>query len=86
MGQHKRVAHAGKISGVNDIALAKAQLRSKILASRVRRESSNQAFTANLLELVSQLDAQSVATYVSFGTEPATTDFISSLLDDGIEV
>lgn len=71
---------------MNDIALAKAQLRSKILASRVRRESSNQAFTANLLELVSQLDAQSVATYLSFGTEPATTDFIDSLLDDGIEV
>jgi len=71
---------------VNDIALAKAQLRSKILASRVRRESSNQALTANLLELVSQLDAQSVATYLSFGTEPATTDFIDSLLDDGIEV
>jgi 5-formyltetrahydrofolate cyclo-ligase len=86
LGQHKRVAHAGKISGVNDIALAKAQLRSKILASRVRRESSNQALTANLLELVSQLDAQSVATYLSFGTEPATTDFIDSLLDDGIEV
>ena len=86
MGQHKRVAHAGKISGVNDIALAKAQLRSKILASRVGRESSNQALTANLLELVSRLKVQSVATYLSFGTEPSTTDFISSLLDDGIEV
>lgn len=71
---------------MNDIALAKAQLRSKILASRVRRESSNQALTANLLELVSQLKVQSVATYLSFGTEPATTDFIDSLLDDGIEV
>ena len=71
---------------MNDIALAKAQLRSKILASRVGRESSNQALTANLLELVTQLDAQSVATYLSFGTEPATTEFISSLLDDGIEV
>ena len=71
---------------MNDIALAKAQLRSKILASRVRRESSNQALTANLLELVSQLKVQSVATYLSFGTEPSTTEFISSLLDDGIEV
>jgi len=71
---------------VNDIALAKAQLRSKILASRVRRESSNQALTANLLELFSQLKVQSVATYQSFGTEPSTTDFISSLLDEGIEV
>jgi 5-formyltetrahydrofolate cyclo-ligase len=71
---------------VNDIALAKAQLRSKILASRAGRESSDQALTANLLELVSQLDAQSVATYLSFGTEPSTTDFISSLLKDSIEV
>jgi 5-formyltetrahydrofolate cyclo-ligase len=71
---------------VNDIALAKAQLRSKILASRVGRESSNQALTANLLELVSQLKAQSVAAYLSFGTEPSTTDFISSLLKAGIEV
>lgn len=71
---------------MNDIALAKAQLRSKILASRVGRESSNQALTANLLELVSRLKVQRVATYLSFGTEPSTTDFISSLLDDGIEV
>ena len=71
---------------MNDIALAKAQLRSKILASRVGRESSNQALTANLLELVSQLNVQSVATYLSFGTEPSTTDFISSLVKAGIEV
>ena len=71
---------------MNDIALAKAQLRSKILASRVGRESSNQALTANILGLVSQLKVHSVATYLSFGTEPSTTDFISSLLDDGIEV
>jgi len=71
---------------VNDNALAKAQLRSKILASRAGRESSDQALTTNLLELVSQLNIQSVATYLSFGTEPSTTEFISSLLDDGIEV
>ena len=71
---------------MNDIALAKAQLRSKILASRAGRESSYKALTANLLELVSQLDAQSVALYLSFGTEPSTTDFISSLLKNGIEV
>jgi 5-formyltetrahydrofolate cyclo-ligase len=71
---------------VNDIALAKAQLRSKILASRAGRESSNKALTTNLREFVSQLDDRSVATYISFGTEPSTTDFISSLLDDGIEV
>ena len=71
---------------MNDIALAKAQLRGKILASRAGRESSNQALTANLLELVSQLKVQSVATYLSFGTEPATTEFISSLLHEGIEV
>jgi 5-formyltetrahydrofolate cyclo-ligase len=71
---------------VNDIALAKAQLRSKILASRARRESSNPALTANLLELVTQLKVKSVATYLSFGTEPSTTGFITSLLRDGIEV
>ncbi len=71
---------------MNDIALAKAQLRSKILASRVGREPATEALTANLLELVSQLKAQSVATYLSFGTEPSTTSFISALLDCGIEV
>lgn len=71
---------------MNDIALAKAQLRSKILASRAGRESSNKALTANLLELVSQLKVQSVATYLSFGTEPSTIDFIVSLLRNGIEV
>ena len=71
---------------MNDIALAKAQLRSKILASRVGREPATGPLTANLLELVSRLKAKSVATYISFGTEPSTTAFISALLNNGIEV
>lgn len=71
---------------MNEIALAKAQLRSKILASRVGREPATEALTGNLLELVSQLKAQSVATYLSFGAEPSTTTFISALLNNGIEV
>lgn len=71
---------------MNEIALAKAQLRSKILASRAGREPATGALTANLLELVSRLRAQSVATYISFGTEPSTTAFITELLTNGIEV
>jgi len=89
MGQYKRVAHAGKISGMNDIALEKAQLRSKILASRASRSKSASdelALTANLTNLFLQIYPKRVAIYLSFGTEPSTELFIEYLLLKGIEV
>ena len=89
MGQYKRVAHAGKISGMNDIALEKAQLRSKILAARASRTNPSTdelALTANLSNLVLQTNPKRVAIYLSFGTEPSTALFIQYLLHRGIEV
>ena len=74
---------------MNDIALAKAQLRSKILSDRsgrVASESENQALTDNLLELVSKGESKSVAIYLSFGSEPSTTAAIQVLLNPGCEV
>lgn len=74
---------------MNDIALAKAQLRSKILAERTARESSvldEINLTKQLLALVSRMQPARVATYLSFGSEPSTKLFITELLNQGIEV
>jgi 5-formyltetrahydrofolate cyclo-ligase len=89
MGQRKRVAHAGKISGMNDIAQAKAQLRSKILAERSARtnsETDEVNLTKQLLLLVERTKPTRVATYLSFGSEPSTKLFIKELLNLKIEV
>jgi diadenosine tetraphosphate (Ap4A) HIT family hydrolase len=42
MGQCKRVAHGGKISGMNEFKLAKAQLRAEILLARKTNIASDQ--------------------------------------------
>jgi len=89
MGQRKRVAHAGKISGMNDIAQAKAQLRGKILAERSARrhsETDEVNLTKQLLLLVERTKPTRVATYLSFGSEPSTKLFITELLNLKIEV
>jgi 5-formyltetrahydrofolate cyclo-ligase len=89
MGQRKRVAHAGKISGMNDIAQAKAQLRGKILAERSARtnsETDEVNLTKQLLLLVERTKPTRVATYLSFGSEPSTKLFIKELLNLKIEV
>jgi 5-formyltetrahydrofolate cyclo-ligase len=89
MGQRKRVAHAGKISGMNDIAQAKAQLRGKILAERSARrhsETDEVNLTKQLLLLVERTKPTRVATYLSFGSEPSTKLFITELLKLKIEV
>ena len=89
MGQHKRVAHAGKISGMDEIALTKAQLRRKILAERSLRQSVEQDkrdLTKQLLNLVARIKPTRVATYLSFGVEPGTSQFITELLKQHLVV
>ncbi|MEI8231927.1 MAG: 5-formyltetrahydrofolate cyclo-ligase [Actinomycetes bacterium] len=74
---------------MNDIALAKAQLRSKILAERISRtnpELDEINLTNQLLSQVERTQPKRVATYLSFGSEPSTKLFIQELLRQGIEV
>jgi len=89
MGQHKRVAHAGKISGMNDIAFAKAQLRSKILAERNQRQDDaddESNLKSNLLSLIERMKPERIATYISFANEPDTRVFIDELVSRGTAV
>jgi len=74
---------------MNDIALAKAQLRRKILAERNQRqdaavEKSN--LKSNLLSLVERMKPERIATYISFGKEPDTRVFIDELVSRGTAV
>jgi len=63
---------------MNEIALAKQQLRSEILLKR--KEIANvfrDDFTLNLTELVTGLKPNRVAIYQSYLSEPNTEDFIN---------
>lgn len=74
---------------MNDIALAKAQLRSKILADRTARtntELDEINLTIQLLSLVERTRPTRVATYISFASEPSTKLFIKELLTREIQV
>ena len=71
---------------MNEISLAKATIRKQILEARKGSNSSNQEFTANLLAVVEQYKPQRVGTYLSYPTEPSTTEFIESLLGRDITV
>lgn len=74
---------------MNDIALAKAQLRSKILAERAQRPSpeiDEANLTSGLIDLIDRLKPSRVATYISFGSEPSTRLFIQELVARGIPV
>ena len=89
MGQCKRVAHAGKISGMNDIALAKAQLRQEILLARKQRQiddSDNLALCQNILSVIQRLSASRVAIYESYPSEPDTHLAIAELLSRSVSV
>ena len=79
MTKCKIIAHAGKISGMSEIALAKQQLREDILLKR--KEIANifdVNFTENLLALVAGLNPIRVAIYQSYKSEPNTELFINS--------
>jgi 5-formyltetrahydrofolate cyclo-ligase len=86
VGECERVAHGGKISGMNEISLAKATIRKQILEHRQRENLSNGDLTANLLAVVEQYKPQRVGTYLSYSTEPSTTEFIESLISRDITV
>lgn len=86
MGECERVAHGGKISGMNEISLAKATIRKQILDSRRESNPSNQELTSNLLAVVDEYHPQRVGTYLSYPSEPATTDFIEALINRGTPV
>jgi 5-formyltetrahydrofolate cyclo-ligase len=86
VGECERVAHGGKISGMNEISLAKATIRKQILEARKGSNPSNQELTANLLAVVEQYKPQRVGTYLSYPTEPSTTEFIETLVSRDITV
>ena len=86
MGECERVAHGGKISGRNEISLAKASIRKQILESRRGSNPSNQELTANLLAVVDEYQPKRVGTYLSYASEPSTTDFIETLTNRGTTV
>jgi 5-formyltetrahydrofolate cyclo-ligase len=89
MGQCKRVAHGGKISGMNDIALTKAQLRAEILLARKTNQVSEQQkldLTKNILSLVNRLGSTRVAIYSSYPSEPDTHLAITGLIAENIPV
>lgn len=74
---------------MNDIALAKAQLRGKILAERGQRpglEGDESKLTSQLLALIARLKPSRVATYISFGSEPSTRLVIQELVARGTQV
>jgi 5-formyltetrahydrofolate cyclo-ligase len=83
MGQCKRVAHGGKISGMNDIRLAKAQLREEILLARKAKlvsDQEKQHLAQNIISLVSRFSPKRVAIYSSYPSEPDTALAIAELL------
>ncbi len=89
MGQCKRVAHGGKISGMNDIRLAKAQLRAEILLARktnLASDNEKQQLAQNIVALVNRLSPTRVAIYIPYPTEPDTQSAITQLLANDVVV
>lgn len=89
LGECKRVAHAGKISGMNDIVLAKEALRKKILFNRknlLLSEIDKAMLLENLLATVERVKPKRVATYLSYPSEPDTAAFIKTLTDRAMPV
>ncbi len=86
MGECERVAHGGKISGMNEISLAKATIRKQILEARKASNPANQELTANLLAVVEQYQPKRVGTYLSYPSEPSTTEFLETLTNRSVTV
>jgi 5-formyltetrahydrofolate cyclo-ligase len=83
MGQCKRVAHGGKISGMNEFKLAKAQLRAEILLARktnIALDQEKQQLAQNIISIVNRLNPTRVAIYSSYPSEPDTQLAIVQLL------
>jgi 5-formyltetrahydrofolate cyclo-ligase len=66
----------------------KQSLRQAILAKRSVNQSSKtqSGFTQELNKLVSDLGVRSIGCYLSFGSEPSTREFISSIRGAGINL
>ena len=86
MGECERVAHGGKISGMNEISLAKATIRKQILEARKASNPESQELTAHLLAVVEQYQPKRVGTYLSYPSEPSTTELIETLTNRGTSV
>jgi len=71
---------------MNDISLAKATIRKHILNHRKESNHSNEVLTSNLLKVVQLHEPNRVATYLSYPSEPSTTDFIQKVVQQGIQV
>jgi 5-formyltetrahydrofolate cyclo-ligase len=64
---------------MNDIALAKEQLRQQILSERkVPYPDSVELITENLFQLLEAIKPKRVAIYQSYPSEPRTLDFIAA--------
>jgi len=74
---------------MNNISLAKEEIRKQILSQRKQLRlpaEANLALQENLLKVVKDLGASRVATYISYPSEPSTALFIEALLAQGITV
>jgi 5-formyltetrahydrofolate cyclo-ligase len=72
----------------DDVAKAKAALRKAIMTNRsveLASESANQ-LGIKLIELCNRLGAKTVGVYLSFGSEPATDEFVIRAKAAGIEL
>ena len=78
----------GAVSSPEALKHAKAALRRTILARRdaadvVIRSRDSHTITQKLCTLSAYRAAKVVAAYVSFGSEPDTSEFLAKILDDG---
>ena len=74
---------------MNDIQLAKAQLRAEILLARksnIASEQQKQLVAKNIVSLVKRLSPTRVAIYISYQTEPDTALAIAELIASKIPV
>lgn len=71
---------------MNEISLAKATIRKQILEARKASNPESQELTANLLAVVEQYQPKRVGTYLSYPSEPSTTEFIETLTNRGTSV
>lgn len=72
----------------DNVAEAKARLRSQILGKRTQEASAlaAESFGKQILQLCLDLGAKKVGVYLSFGSEPATDVFLLRAKSHGIEL
>jgi 5-formyltetrahydrofolate cyclo-ligase len=70
----------------DNVLEAKQRLRKNILSLRTAQPSSSAHFSKALIDLCEKLNAQTVGCYLSFGSEPDTSQFISDAQAKGIKI